>query len=153
LVVPTQRFKATVAKAGSRIFIPLPFDPNSVWGQKQRHDITGTVNACVIRGPLEEEAGQYRLVLGAAWRRDNGLAPGDHVVVELAAEGPQVNTMAPDVAAALQAEPQARAFFEGLPTFYRRNYIRWIEDAKRPETRAKRIAEMTALLKAGQREK
>ena len=37
--------------------------------------------------------------------------------------------------------------------FYRRNYVRWIESAKRPETRAARIADTVALLKAGKRQK
>jgi hypothetical protein len=50
------------------------------------------------------------------------------------------------------AEPEARRFFESLPTFYRTNYVRWIEESKRPETRAKRIADAVAKLKARQRE-
>ena len=82
-----------------------------------------------------------------------GLAAGDTVRVELSPEGPQLDRMPPDVAAALAAEPRARAFFEGLATFYRKNFMRWIESAKRPETRANRIAEMVRLLKAGKREK
>ncbi len=55
--------------------------------------------------------------------------------------------------AALATNTVAKAFFDGLPTFYRKNYIRWIESAKRPETRAKRIVEMMALLAEGKREK
>ncbi len=148
-----KRFEATVTKAGSRVFIPLPFDPNAAWGQKDKHYITGVVNGCPVRGPLERAGGAYRLPLGAAWRRDNGLAAGDAVKVELSPEGPQLDAMPADVAAALAAEPQARAFFEGLATFYRKNFMRWIESAKRPATRANRIAEMVALLKAGKREK
>ncbi|GMV87457.1 MAG: hypothetical protein AMXMBFR81_03880 [Chthonomonas sp.] len=54
---------------------------------------------------------------------------------------------------ALALEPEARRFFDSLPTFYRNNYARWLKDAKRPETRAKRLAEMVALLKEGKRER
>ncbi len=147
-----ERFKTTVAKTGTRTFIPIPFDPNKVWGVKQRHHITGSVNGCKIRGSLGSDGKQYFLPLGAAWRRDNGLDAGDAVQVELSPEGPQLDAMPADVAVALGAEPQARAFFEGLATFYRNNYMRWIESAKRPETRAKRIAEAVALLKAGVRQ-
>jgi hypothetical protein len=39
----TQRFKATVAKSGSRTYIAIPFNPNEVWGIKQRHSITGSI--------------------------------------------------------------------------------------------------------------
>jgi uncharacterized protein YdeI (YjbR/CyaY-like superfamily) len=57
------------------------------------------------------------------------------------------------VSSALEAEPQARTFFESLATFYRNTYIKWIESAKRPETRAARIKEMIELLKAGKKQK
>jgi hypothetical protein len=148
-----QRFKATVATDGSRIYIALPFDPNEVWGIKQRHHITGSVNGYNVRGPLGEDGSRYFLLLGAAWRRDNGVEAGAEVEVVLAPEGPQADTLAPDVAAALESEPQARAFFESLATFYRKGYMRWIEGAKRPETRQARIAEMLALLKEGKKQR
>jgi uncharacterized protein YdeI (YjbR/CyaY-like superfamily) len=69
------------------------------------------------------------------------------------AEGPQAETLSSDIALALKAEPNAQAFFESLATFYRNNYIRWIESAKRPETRARRIGEMIDLLKEGKKQK
>ena len=149
----TKHFKTTITKAGSRVFIPIPFSPNEVWGVKQRHHLSGAINGCAIRGSLGSDGTQYFMPLGAAWRRDSGLEAGAQVEVELTPEGPQGDRLASDVAGALEAEPQAKAFFEALPTFYRNNYIRWIEGAKRPETRARRIAEMMALLKAGQRQK
>ncbi len=151
--VATQRFKTTVAKAGSRTYIAIPFDPNETWGVKQRHYITGSINGCTVRGSLGSDGSQYFLPLGAAWRRDNGVEAGMDVDVELTPEGPQAATLAPDIVAALDSEPQARQFFESLTTFYRKNFIRWIESAKRPETRSARIAEMVALLKAGKRER
>ena len=55
--------------------------------------------------------------------------------------------MASDITAALAGNEKAKAFFEGLPTFYRKNFIRWIESAKREETRKKQIDEMMKLLK------
>ena len=73
----TQRFKTTVAKSGSRTYIVIPFDPNQIWGAKQRHHITGTINGCKVRGSLGSDGTQYFLPLGAAWRRDNGLGIGD----------------------------------------------------------------------------
>jgi len=149
----TQRFQTTIAKAGTRTFIALPFNPDEVWGVKQRHHITGTINGCGIRGSLGSDGTQYFLPLGAAWRRGAGLDAGAKVNVALSPEGPQSESLSPDVARALEAEPQAKAFFEGLATFYRNTYIKWIESAKRPETRAARIGEMVTLLKAGQKQK
>jgi hypothetical protein len=149
----TQHFKSIISKSGTRTFIAIPFNPNDVWGAKQRHHIRGSINSCVVRGSLGSDGTQYFLPLGAAWRRDNGLEAGIEVNVVLSPEGPQSEGLSPDVASALDAEPQAKAFFESLATFYRNTYIKWIESAKRPETRSARINEMVKLLKAGKKQK
>jgi hypothetical protein len=148
-----QRFKTIISRSGSRTFIGLPFNPNEVWGVKQRHYVRGTVNGHGVRGSLGSDGTQYFLPLGAAWRRGSGLEAGASVDVILAPEGPQSENLSADIAAALETEPQAKAFFESLATFYRNTYIKWIESAKRPETRAARIHEMVELLKAGKKQK
>ena len=149
----TQRFKTILAKSGTRVFIPLPFNPNDVWGVKQRHYITGSVNGHRVRGSLGSDGTQYFLPLGAAWRRDCGMDAGTKVDVVLSPEGPQSESLSADVAAALDADPQSKAFFESLATFYRNTYIKWIESAKRLETRTARVNEMIKLLKAGKKQK
>jgi hypothetical protein len=153
MFLSTQNFKTVIAKSGTRTFIRIPFNPNEVWGVKGRHYITGTVNGHGVRGSLGSDGTQYFLPLGAAWRRDCGLQAGANVEVVLSPEGPQSESLSPDIAGALNAEPQAMAFFESLATFYRNTYIKWIESAKRPETRAARIREMIKLLTAGKKQK
>jgi hypothetical protein len=148
-----QFFKSTVSESGTRVCIPIPFDPNDAWGVKQRHYISGTVNGYRVRGSLGSDGERYFLPIGAAWRQCNGIAVGSEVEVELWPEGPQTDNMAADVVEALESDPPSQEFFESLATFYRRNYIRWIESAKRPETRASRIKEMMELLKARQKQK
>jgi len=69
-------------------------------------------------------------------------------------EGPQSAALAADIVAALEAEPDAARFFDGLATFYRKNYLRWIDATKRsPELRAQRIAELIQLMKASKKER
>ena len=135
------------------VAIKLPFDPSAVWGDRQRQDVTGTVDGRGVRGSLRSVGGDHYLELGPAWCRDCGVTVGVQVAVSLAPEGPQVASMAGDIAAALETEPDARRFFESLATFYRKRYVGWIEQAKRPETRARRIAEAVAALKAGKRQR
>jgi hypothetical protein len=149
----TQRFKTIVEKSGTRVFVPLPFNPNDVWGVKARHHIRGTVNGYQVRGSLGSDGKQYFLLLGAAWRRDCDVDAGSKVDVVLSPEGPQSENMSADVIEALDAEPKAKAFFESLATFYRNTYIKWIESAKKPETRTARIKEMIQLLKQGKKQK
>jgi hypothetical protein len=146
-------FQEVPEKAGAGLLLRLPFDPNSVWGQKERHHVCGTVGGCVYRGELKQQDGSWHVKLGPAWVRDNPLEADRPVEVVLEPEGPQMETMPEDVAGALAEEPQAKSFFDSLPSFYRKNFMRWIEQAKRPETRAKRIAETVRLLRDGQRER
>ena len=146
-------FAATVQKEGSFTFVVLPFSPRDVWGPRPRYHVVGTIDSCAVRGCLGAQGTAYFLRLGAAWVRDSGIEPGANVTVSLAPEGPQEDNMSPDVVQALAKNKAAKTFFDGLPTFYRKNFVRWIESAKRPETRANRITEMVALLAAGKREK
>jgi uncharacterized protein YdeI (YjbR/CyaY-like superfamily) len=84
------------------------------------------------------------------WLRDADVAAGDDVLVELAPEGPQRGDLADDISAALEANPAAAAFFDTLAQFYRKAYLRWIDETtRRPDLRAARIAEVVDLLAAG----
>ena len=135
-----------------RVYLVLPFHPEKVWGPRDRYHIRGTINGNQVRGPLERFGKGYLLALGPVYRRDNGLHLGDLVTANLVIEGPQSGALAADIAAALQAEPDAARFFDGLATFYRKNYLRWIDATKRsPEIRAQRIAELVELMRAGKK--
>ena len=59
--------------------------------------------------------------------------------------------MQDDFAAALAASPKAKATFDGFPPSARREYLEWVVDAKRPETRAKRIAQAVEWLAEGKK--
>lgn len=148
-----QTFEAIIQKAGSKAFITLPFDPNHVWGAKERHYVHGVVNGLRLRATLQEQDDAFVISVGAAYRRDSGLDFGDTVTVHIEPEGPQLYTMADDIVAALTSDTDALHFFQALATHYRKNYVNWIEDAKRPETRTKRVEEMVALLKQGKQKK
>jgi Bacteriocin-protection, YdeI or OmpD-Associated/Domain of unknown function (DUF1905) len=145
------RFTTSARDGGrGRVLIPVPFDPDARWSAKPRHHVGGTVNGCRVRGVLERRDQQWGLLLGPTWLRDNGLAIGDELDVELEPEGPQRAELAEDLASALAADPAAAAFFDGLAQFYRRAYLRWIDGTKRnPAERARRIAQAVELLAAG----
>ena len=154
--MPEPRSYSTVVTTGdrNRVMVPVPFDPDAAWGSKPEHRVSGTVNGMNVRASVEGLRDGFGIVLGPAWRRDCGIAPGDVVEVVLAPEGPQRDDLAEDVRAALEAEPTAGAFFDGLAQFYRRAFLRWIDATKRrPEERARRIAEMIDLLERGKKER
>jgi hypothetical protein len=148
-------FSATVTSdTKGRVLIPVPFDPDAVWGPKREHHVAGRVNGSGVRAVIEPLGDGRGIHLGPAWLRHCRIAPGDEVTVVLEPEGPQRDNLAPDVAAALDAEPEAGAFFDSIAQFYRKGYLSWVDATKRrPEVRAARIAEMVEHLKAGHKER
>ena len=149
-----RRFRAVVAVDRSgRTVVPVPFDPDEVWGVKPRHPVRGSVAGCSMRGIVEKPAEGPVITLGPAWTRVP-LRDGAEVEVVLEPEGPQRADLAPDIAAALDAAPDAAAFFDSLAQFYRNAWLRWIDSTKRnPEQRPLRIAEMVRNLQAGRKER
>jgi Bacteriocin-protection, YdeI or OmpD-Associated/Domain of unknown function (DUF1905) len=146
-----QRFRAHAA-AGSRgsAIIAVPFDPDATWGARAAHRVGGTINGRQVRGTIAPGGSGWAFTVTPMWMRDAGVAAGDDVIVELAPEGPQRGDLAGDIAAALEANPAAAAFFDTLAQFYRKAYLRWIDGAaRRPDLRAARIAEVVDLLAAG----
>jgi hypothetical protein len=146
-----QRFVATVSDGGrGRIFVPIPFDADALWGPKPRHPVGGTLNGTRVRAVVQLQDGVQGFLVGSSWLRGCVLSPGDQAQAYLEPEGPQREDLADDISAALQAHPQAAQFFDGLAQFYRRGYLRWIDATKRsPELRQERIAAMVRRLEAG----
>jgi Bacteriocin-protection, YdeI or OmpD-Associated len=107
-----------------------------------------------IRARLLPSGSGWVLTLAPKRLLGMGVAIGDDVTVELAPEGPQRSDLADDIAAALEANPAAGAFFDTLAQFYRKAYLRWIDaTSRRPDVRAARIAEVVDLLAAGIKER
>ncbi|MCW5718565.1 MAG: YdeI/OmpD-associated family protein [Bauldia sp.] len=144
-------FSATVEAApNGGIAIALGFDPAAAWGERLRYHVGGAIGGRPVRGVVAVD--DPKLVLGPAWCRDGSIKEGDRVTVTLALEGPETHDLGDDLAAALDAEPAALAFFQDLAQFYRKAYLTWINGTKRkPQERARRIAEVVRLLKAGKK--
>jgi hypothetical protein len=135
------------------ITIALPFRPAEVWGDRDRWYLAGTIERYPVRATVKADDGEPEVQLGPSWCRDPRVLGGQAVQVSLHPEGPQLDTIAPDIADALGAEPQARRFFESQATFYRKAFTTWIDGAAQPATRARRIAGMIDDLRAGRRER
>ena len=80
------------------------------------------------------------------------VAAGDavEVEIELDTEPRQVSVPA-DLVDALSTDPNARAFFDSLAPSHRKEWVRWIEEAKKPETRSARILRTVSALQRGER--
>jgi uncharacterized protein YdeI (YjbR/CyaY-like superfamily) len=80
------------------------------------------------------------------------VAAGDHVDVDIALDsGPREVAVPADLAEALAQDEEARASFDGLSYTHRKEWVRWIEEAKKAETRATRLTTTVESLREGKR--
>ena len=83
-------------------------------------------------------------------RKEAGVEAGDTVEVELELDTTPREVEVPEaLATALAKDSEARAAFERLAYTHRKEYARWIDEAKRDETRQRRVAETVEMLRQG----
>jgi hypothetical protein len=131
--------------------VTLPFDPKTEFG-KARAPIRGTVNGAPFRTTTAVYGGAAYLGVARALRQAAGAGIGDEVdvVVELD-DAPQEVDVPAELAAVLKRDPEAARAFEGLSYTHRKEYARWIAEAKRTETKERRLAKAAQMLRDGVR--
>jgi hypothetical protein len=129
--------------------VPLPFDPKEVFG-KARAKIRGTVNGAPFRSTVAIYGGVGYLGVAKALREAAGAEIGDEVDVDVELDdAPREVDVPPELAAVLKRDREAARAFEKLSYTHRREYARWIAEAKRAETKERRVAKAAEMLRAG----
>lgn len=149
-----EQFEATLeaAEQGPGCGIRLPFDPKQVFG-RARARVRVRVN------DQDAFATTTMIYGGVAWiglRRDQqqvfGVAPGDRVRVSVERDdAPREVDLPPELAGALSDAPKAAEVFATLSHTHRKEYARWVGEAKKAETRARRAAKAVDMLEHGVR--
>src|SRR3954465_10731044 len=141
-----EKFTGTIEPPrGGGHFLEVPFDAKAAFG-KARPPVRATVNGTALRTRLMVYGGRTYLGLTKAVLAEAGLALGDAVAVELERDdAPREVELPPELEAAL-ADPQVRAAFDALAFTHRREYAQWVAEAKRPETRERRVAKTSRRL-------
>jgi hypothetical protein len=140
--------------AGGGAFVRVPFDVEQAFGKK-RVKILATIDGVPYRGSLVRMGTECHLLLILKEIREQiGKTFGDEVEITVQEDSePRVVSVPEDLRAALDADPAAQAFFNKLAYSHQREYVMWIEEAKRPETRQKRVQGTMQMLKEGKRER
>jgi hypothetical protein len=116
----------------------------------KRFAVQATVNGYTWRTTVTRMAGEFLLGLGREVRESAGVQAGDMVDVAIALDTAPREVEVPEaLAAALAADPAASAAFARLAFTHRKEYARWVAEAKRDETRARRAAKALQMLRAG----
>jgi len=138
--------------AGTNCMLPLPFDPKEAFGRARAPVVVRVGDAPAFRTTRAVYGGVGMIGLRKAQSAELGIMVGDTVRVRIEPDTePRTVAVPPDLAAALGGTPEASAAFDALSFSHRREYVRWVEEAKRPETRATRVAKTVDLLLAGAR--
>jgi hypothetical protein len=111
-----------------------------------RPPVTTTINGHSWKSRVAIMRGRHLLGLTNANRKAAGVAIGEEVEVELELDSEPRVVEPTDFTKALDANPLARAAYDRLAYSHRREHVRAIESAKKPETRARRIEKAVAML-------
>ena len=145
------RFRTTIQQTGKNTTgIPVPDDVVAALGSGKRPAVTVTVNGYSYRSTVASMGGVFMVSLSAEHRAGAGVAGGDEVEVDLELDSaPREVTVPPELAAALDAEPAARATFDGLSYSNKSWHVLQVTGAKTDETRQRRVAKSVETLRQG----
>jgi hypothetical protein len=132
-------FTATVFRDGSTCFIPVPFDPQEGFG-KVRAPVEVTLNGYTYRSTIASMGDGPCVPLRRSHREAAGLRGGETLRVTLALDtGKREVTPPPDLVKALNAATGAWERWSALSYTHKREHVEAVLEAKKPETRARRI--------------
>jgi Domain of unknown function (DUF1905)/Bacteriocin-protection, YdeI or OmpD-Associated len=142
----------STSRGGGGALVPLPENAAEVFGTRARFPIHATFNGIPYRGstmPMGD--GTFCVGITKAIRADSGADIGDTVHVVLERDNAErVVDVPPDLAEALQ-EAGLMSRFGAMAFTHRKEYARWVAEAKRAETRAARVAKAVTMIGDGAR--
>lgn len=135
--------------------IVVPFDPKEVWG-RTRVPVKVTVKpsrgstantSYTYRTTIAKMGGQFLMPFAKEHRNASGIGAGDEIDVTLVEDTAQRIVDVPDDLARALEGAGLRAAFDRLAYTHRKEHVRAIEEAKKPETRARRIEKAIEMLR------
>ena len=148
-----QTFTAVIQNAGGGgAFVEVPFDVEEAFGAKKPR-VRATIDGVPYRGLLTRMGSEHHLLIILKGIREQiGKTFGDEITITVEPDTePRVLEIPDDLAKELKKDRQAGAFFDQLSYTHRKEYVNWINEAKREETRTSRITKTIEMLKQGKR--
>ena len=149
--VGSVQLTATLVARGPAAAIVLDDEQVAAVGEgAKRFPVRATVNGYSWRTTVTPMRGETLLGLNRAVRESVGVQAGDtvDVAIELDMAPREVDVPEP-LARALAGDLDAKATFDGLAFTHRKEYARWVGDAKRQETRERRVTQALEMLRQG----
>jgi hypothetical protein len=148
----TKRFRVSLEqlKGSMATVITIPFDVEKVFGTRARVSVSGTINGFAFRSSIFPTGkGTHYMVVNKDVRAGAQVRSGETITVSLQRDTEARVIIPPaDLSSALRKNRQAQAAWDMLSYSHQREHARAVEEAKRPETRARRIENALAALTA-----
>ena len=147
----SQTFRATIQQTGKTACgIEVPEAVVTGLGGNKRPAVVVTLDGYTYRSTVAPMSGGWWVGVNSDHREASGLRAGDEVQVTLELDtAPRELEIPPELAAALDADPQARSFFDGLSYSNKRVFTLSVEGTNNPETKARRVEKAIALMRDG----
>jgi hypothetical protein len=144
------RFSTTIELGGrTATGFEVPAGVVEALGSGRRPAVAVTLAGYTYRSTVATMGGRFLVPLAAEHREAAGVAAGDTVEVDLELDtAPRVVEVPADLAAALDAEPEARRRFDALSYSHQRRHVLAVEGAKAAATRERRVDAAVATLLA-----
>ncbi|MDF2960235.1 MAG: hypothetical protein K0S39_1970 [Paenibacillus sp.] len=139
--------------AGSWTYLIVPIAVEDSFGSRSQVKVKGTVNGIAYRSSLMPNGdGTHYMVVNKTIRDAAGVQPGDTVEVVMEPDFEARTVVIPgDLSVRLEQSPEANESFQKLSFSYQKEYVDWIEAAKKAETRANRIEKTISMVLEGKR--
>lgn len=148
-----QTFTAAIKNAGGGgAFVEVPFDVETAFGSK-RPKVKALIEGIPYRGILTRMSTECHILGIRKEIRDQlGKTFGDEVTVTIEPDTePRAVNVPADLLKELKRDKEAKAFFDKLSYTHQKEYVTWITEAKKEETRQSRIVKTIERLKKGKK--
>ncbi|WP_288459536.1 YdeI/OmpD-associated family protein [uncultured Chryseobacterium sp.] len=150
------QFKAVIKQNGemNAAFVEFPFSTEEIFGKKGQVKIKAVFDDKVeYRGSLAKMKSDCHILgLTQEIRNKLGKTFGDEVSVYLLEDKEErVVEIAEDIVLLFNENPDAKVLFDKMSYTHRKEYIRWIEEAKKQETRENRKLKMIQMILDGKK--
>jgi hypothetical protein len=148
-----QSFTGVILNAGGGgAFVEVPFDVEKAFGSK-RTKVKAMIEGVPYRGTLVRMGSEHHLLIILKGIREQiGRDFGEKIKVTVEPDAePRVVDIPRDLLKEFKKDKDVRAFFDKLAYSHQKEYVKWIEDAKKDETRQARVVKTIGMLKQGKR--
>jgi bacteriocin resistance YdeI/OmpD-like protein/uncharacterized protein DUF1905 len=148
-----QTFTAIIQNpGGGGAFVEVPFDVEKEFGSK-RPKIKAMIEGVSYRGILTRMGTDCHILgIRKEIREQIGKTFGDEVTIRIEPDTePRVIEIPEDLMKELKKDKEAKAFFDKLSYTHQKEYVVWVTEAKKEETRQNRIIKTIEMLKKGKR--